>query len=83
MFTGAKENAISERTLRRAYNELGGHSKKEGGQSFWCLPTVKRRTKEGVAALKAKAPNKCGGQLASRGHANVRRGEYTVSVEMS
>jgi hypothetical protein len=38
IITDAKENGISERTLRRAYNELGGHSKKEGGQWFWCLP---------------------------------------------
>ncbi|MEQ8784808.1 MAG: AAA family ATPase [Pirellulaceae bacterium] len=38
MITDAKENGISERTLRRAYSELGGRSKKEGGQWFWCLP---------------------------------------------
>jgi hypothetical protein len=34
----AKENGISERTLRRAFKQMHGQSLKDGGQWFWSPP---------------------------------------------
>ena len=39
LMTDAKENGFAERTLRRAFKEIGGRSKKGGdGQWSWALP---------------------------------------------
>lgn len=38
MIVDAKENGYSERTLRRAFKEMGGRSRKEGDKWVWCLP---------------------------------------------
>ncbi|WP_165698855.1 AAA family ATPase [Bremerella volcania] len=34
----ARENGFSERTLRRAFKEIEGRSKKDGGKWYWSLP---------------------------------------------
>ncbi len=38
MIVDTKENGYSERTLRRAFKEMGGRSKKDGDKWVWCLP---------------------------------------------